>query len=297
MTARAAVALVKTLEREEGISRVLALLGVNPVKGRRVLVKPNFNTADPYPGSTHNDTLRSLILRLRDMGALEITVGDRSGPANTGEVLREKGVDDLCRELGVGIINFEDLPSGDWVRVAPEGSHWRRGFDVARPVHEAECVIATCCLKTHGYGGVFTMSLKLAVGITHKRNMAELHASVRSMRKMIAEVNVAYSPALILLDGIEAFTSGGPMTGTLKRPGVMLCGTDRIAVDAVGLAVLKDLGSTRAVMERRIFEQEQIARAVELGLGVSSPGGIEILSDDEAGRAYASRLKEILLQG
>ena len=32
---------------------------------RRVLVKPNFNTADATPGSTHNDTLRALVRRLR----------------------------------------------------------------------------------------------------------------------------------------------------------------------------------------------------------------------------------------
>lgn len=162
---------------------------------------------------------------------------------------------------------------------------------------EAESVVTTCCLKTHGYGGVFTMSLKLAVGITNKRNMAELHSSVRSMRKMIAELNQVYEPALILLDGIEAFTDGGPMSGVRKRADVMLAGTDRIAIDAVGLAVLMLLGSNKAIMDRKIFEQEQIRRAVELGLGVSSAEQIELVAGVPASDSLAEKLRAILAHG
>ncbi|MGE5301371.1 MAG: hypothetical protein ACM3MB_10505, partial [Acidobacteriota bacterium] len=64
-----------------------------------------------------------------------------------------------------------------------------------------------------------------------------------------------------------------------------------------GLAVLKDLGSNEAIMGRKIFEQEQISRAVELGLGVSRPEDIEIVAGDNKGRAYAEKLKGILLRG
>jgi uncharacterized protein (DUF362 family) len=291
------VSLVRTSEREAGIRRAVELLGINPVRGKDVLLKPNFNTADPYPGGTHNDTLRHLIVRLKEMGARSITVGERSGPAATADVVREMGVDRLLRELDVGFINFEELPPEGWVRMNPEGSHWRKGFDAARPVLDSECVVTTCCLKTHRFGGVFTMSLKLSVGITHKRNMSELHTSVLSMRKMIAEINQVYTPSLIVLDGIEAFTDGGPMTGTRKRADVLLAGTDRVAMDAVGLAVLKELGSNEAIMGRKIFAQEQIARAVELGLGVRGPEEIEIRTDDAESNAYAAKIGGILAEG
>lgn len=291
------VSLVRTSDRASGIERAIELLGANPVGGRNVLLKPNFNTADPFPASTHNDTLTHLILRLRRMGARSVTIGERSGPPDTSDVLREKGIYALCRKLDAGLINFEELSPDGWLRIKPKQSHWTNGFDVARPVLEAECVVLTCCLKTHRYGGAFTMSLKLAVGLTHKGNMTELHASFRSMRKMIAEINQAYAPSLILLDGIEAFVDGGPARGTRKTANVILAGTDRIAVDAVGLAILKELGSNKAVMEKRIFDQEQISRAVELGLGVSRPGNIEILSDDANGRNYAEKLTGILGRG
>ncbi len=291
------IALIKTRDRLQGVPRAIGLLGVNPVNGKRVLLKPNFNTSDPFPASTHNDTLEALFIHLGGMGAKSVTLGERSGPSDSSEVMQEKGIYDLCRKHNVGIINFDDLGEKDWVRIQPEGSHWRNGVLVARPVVEAECVVSTCCLKTHGWGGVFTMSLKLSVGVTNKKNMTELHTSFRSMRKMIAEINTAYHPSLIVMDGITVFTDKGPSRGPQKDAGVIIAGTDRIAVDAVGLAVLKDLGSNRDIMERKIFEQEQISRAVELGLGVSGPEGIELVSDDEVGRQYAQRLKNILAQG
>jgi uncharacterized protein (DUF362 family) len=291
------ISCIKTADRASGIKRAVELLGINPVKGKDVLLKPNFNTADPFPGSTHNDTLTQLIRTLKSMGATSITIGERSGPPDTAEVMDEKGIPALCKKLGVGLIDFEKLSAADWVRITPEQSSWRNGFDVARPVVESPCVVTTCCLKTHAYGGVFTLSLKLSVGVTRKRNMAELHSSFLGMRKMIAEINQAYSPSLILLDGIEAFTDGGPGRGTRKRADVLIAGTDRIAIDAAGIAVLKELGSNQAIMGKTIFEQEQISRAVELGLGVSRPQDIEILTDDDSGKLYAKRLRTILDQG
>ena len=294
---KAIVSLIRTSDRAAGIKRAVDLLGMNPVKGQDVLLKPNFNTADPFPGSTHNDTLMHLILHLQSRGAKSITLGERSGPPDTADVLKGKGIYELCKKLGVSIINFEELPPEDWVRIKPEQSHWMNGFDVAKPVLHSKCIVTTCCLKTHGYGGVFTMSLKLSVGIVRKRDMAELHTSFLSMRKMIAEINQAYSPSLILLDGIEAFVDGGPGKGTRKRGDVIIAGSDRIAIDAVGLAVLKELGSNKAIMDKSIYEQEQIARAVELGLGVSRPEDIEIVADDVDGRQYGARLRKILEQG
>lgn len=291
------VSLIRTADRASGIKRAISLLGINPVKGREVLLKPNFNTADPFPGSTHNDTLTHLVLQLKTMGATSITIGERSGPPDTADVLQDKGIYGLCEKLGVGLIDFETLPAGGWVRIKPEKSSWRNGFDVARPVLESPCVVTTCCLKTHGFGGVFTMSLKLSVGITHKKNMTELHSSFLNMRRMIAEINEAYAPKLILLDGIEAFVDGGPGRGTRKRADVILAGTDRIAIDAIGIAILKELGSTSAIMEKKIFEQEQISRAVELGIGVSRPQDIELVTDDAQGKEYAGLLGKILEQG
>jgi uncharacterized protein (DUF362 family) len=70
-----------------------------------------------------------------------------------------------------------------------------------------------------------------------------------------------------------------------------------VAVDAVGVTALRLHGTTRAVSSGRIFEQEQIARAVELGLGVTRPDLIDLVTDDAAGRDAAARVREVLLKG
>jgi uncharacterized protein (DUF362 family) len=70
-----------------------------------------------------------------------------------------------------------------------------------------------------------------------------------------------------------------------------------VAVDAVGVAILRHLGTTPAVSQGSIYEQEQIRRAVELGLGVSRPKAIELVTGDRNSQDYAAQIREILLQG
>ncbi len=41
-------------------------MDLHAVAGKRVILKPNFNSADEPPGSTHNDTLTNLILQLKE---------------------------------------------------------------------------------------------------------------------------------------------------------------------------------------------------------------------------------------
>jgi uncharacterized protein (DUF362 family) len=296
ISGKAKIALFKTQDRKKGVREVLRLLDFPPLKGKKVLLKPNFNTADPTPGSTHNDTLSELIGELKKRGASEITIGERSGPPPTRSVLEDKGIFELAKELGFQILNFEELGDEDWVHFNPPGNHWAEGFYLARPAVEAEYLVSTCCLKTHQYGGVFTLSLKLAVGLTPKKLMRQLHSSP-DMRKMIAELNLGYRPRLIVLDGVEAFVDGGPSMGKKKEADVFIAGTDRVAVDAVGVAVLKELGSNEVIMNTKIFEQEQIKRAVELSLGISQAEQIEFVTPDDPSRLYVDKLKSILAQG
>ena len=291
------IALVKTEDRAQGIAAAMKLLSFSSPKGKKVLIKPNFNTADLPPGSTHPDTLRRLVKEMKDRGAAGVAIGDSCGPGNTKEVMDKLGIPALSKECGFDIINFEELPAEGWVHCNPSGSHWKNGFDAAKPVVQAEYLVWTCCLKTHGFGGVHSMSLKLAVGITGKNiRMSEMHQSP-DMRRMIAEINQTFAPNIIVMDGVEIFVDGGPMTGKLAKAGVIVAGTDRIAIDAVGLAVLKLHGSNQKIMSTKIFEQEQLARAVEIGLGIKNPNQIEIVTGDPESRSYADKLRDILAQG
>jgi uncharacterized protein (DUF362 family) len=294
---RSKVFIVSTDDRKKGVLELIKLMKIDSPKGKSVVIKPNFNTADPTPGSTHNDTLRQLMTELLERDARALTIAERSGPPSTKKVMEDKGVFDLAAELKASVVNFEELADADWVKVSPKDSHWTSALYVPRVVAQAPYLVSTCCLKTHGFGGVYSMSVKLAVGMTPKRLMREMHGSREHMRRMIAEINTGYRPDLIVMDGVEAFVDGGPSEGRKVAANVFVGGTDRVAVDAVGLAILKELGSNAAIMEKKIFEQEQIQRAVELGLGIAGPDQIELVTGDAAGRAYAAKVQARLAQG
>jgi uncharacterized protein (DUF362 family) len=294
------VAFISTEDRKSGVSLSIKTLGINPVKNKNVLIKPNFNTADLAPGSTHNDTLVALAEEAWKMGAKSISLGERSYPP-TRSVMEQKDILPLLKELDVKIIDFDQLDNKDWVKINSQESHWQDGFRVARPILESECLISTCCLKTHQYGGVFTMSLKLHVGVVPTTRhgyhyMSELHQSPHQ-RKLIAEINAPFNPDLIVLDGIDAFVDGGPANGKRAKGNVFLASRDRVAIDAVGLAILQSLGSNDQIMNTRIFKQEQIARAVEIGLGAASPSEIEVVAANEESRQYRDRVVKMLSQG
>ena len=297
------VVFVKTRDRAAGVKQALQLLGLNPAQGKQVLLKPNFNSADPAPASTHPDTLRALTEELWAMGAGSITVADRSGMGVTQQVMDELGVPAMGRELGFETLAFDDLAKDDWVVMHPPGSHWKEGFAFARPCLEAGAVVQTCCLKPHRFGGHFTMSLKNSVGMvasvvpgSSHDYMNELHGT-QQQRLMIAEINTAYTPALVVLDGVEAFVTAGPDKGALRWGEVVLAGTDRVAIDAVGLALLRHLGYTGIASRGPIFGQQQIARAVELGLGVDVPEKIRLVTADPKSESYAGQIREVLLRG
>lgn len=296
---RAKIALVRTRDRAAGVRHAIELLGLNPIRGNRVLLKPNLNSADTAPGSTHPDVLRTLVTDLYDMGAQTITLADRSGMGNTRSVMQQTGVIDLSQELGFTAIVLDDLAEKDWVIRQSKDFHWSRGYAVPKLLLDADCVVQTCNLKTHRYGGHFTLSLKNSVGLAAKtvnggyNYMQELHNSAHQ-RHMIAEINAAYTPSLIIMDGVEAFVNGGPDRGKKVDSEVVLAGSDRIALDAMGVAILRMFGTTPEVSSGRIFEQEQIARAVELGLGIDSPDKIDFITDDTASQAYAEDIRNTL---
>ena len=294
------VAFVKTSDRAAGVGRAMDLLGLPKFGGKDLFLKPNFNSADATPGSTSEETLAALVKKLKTLGAGPMTIGDRSGMGDTREVMQQKHAFNLGQELGTKVIVFDELTADDWEQLKPSDSHWQQGFALPRVVRQAGGIVQTCCLKTHRFGGHFTLSLKNSVGFAAKtvpgnsyNFMRELHSSP-DQRRMIAEINAAYRPDLIVLDGVQAFTHGGPDRGKMVNSQVILAGTDRVAIDAVGVALLRHFGTTPEVSRGGIFEQEQIARAVQLGIGVNSPKQIELVTGDRESADYARQIRAIL---
>lgn len=297
------VALIKTTDRVAGVQQAIELLQPPSFQGKRVFIKPNYNTGDPAPAATDPAVLETLVQQIQGAGASHITVGDRSGMADTRSAMTQMQVFNLAERYGFTPLVFDELAQHEWQYFSGDGTNWSRGFAIARPVLAADAIVNVCCLKTHRFGGHFTLSLKNTIGMVARwvpgdghDYMRELHRSA-NQRLMIAEVNQVYRPALVIIDGVDAFVGGGPEQGQRVRAGVILASTDRIAVDAVGIALLRLLGTTPEVTQGNIWSQTQIRRAADLGLGAVNAGRVELLTADSASAQLASQIRRQLDQG
>ena len=294
------VVLVSTEDRASGVRQALELLQSPSFKGKNVFIKPNYNTGDPAPAATDPAVLEALVQVVQSDGATQITVGDRSGMAQTRTAMQQMQVFSLAERYGFTPMVFDELGAEDWQYFDAAGTNWSRGFAMPKPLLNADAIINACCLKTHRFGGHFTLSLKNSIGMVARYvpgdghdYMRELHRS-DNQRLMIAEVNRAYRPTLNLIDGVDAFINGGPEQGERVRAGVMLASCDRIAIDAVGIAILRMLGTTPEVSAGSIWSQAQIRRAADLGLGAVSADQIEIVTADDRSAQMARSLRPFL---
>lgn len=124
--------------------------------------------------------------------------------------------------------------------------------------------------------------------------MNELHTSPYQ-RLMIAEINKFCITDLMVMDANEGFSPRGPDKGKLIKPGVILASRDRIDIDAASVALLRISGTVPAVMNGKIFEQEQIARAAELGVGIGSADRIRLVPLDETAGVAAEQIQHLLI--
>jgi uncharacterized protein (DUF362 family) len=294
------VFLISGSNRAESIRELMKQFELSKFGSKDIAVKANYNSADPFPASTHLETLRTIIEGLQEIGVRDIALAERSGMGDTLKVLVNCGVMTLAEEYGVDIKVLDEAKKEEWFAFHPEGSHWKRGFLMAKTFLEVDKIIQTCCLKTHRFGGHFTLSLKNSVGMIAKFDptdnynfMNELHSSPYQ-REMIAEINSVYQPAFVIMDGIKAFVEGGPASGKMVSPNVILASTDRIAIDTVGIAILRHFGTTPQVATGPIFSHPQIKRAVELNLGVTSAQEIQLISLDKSTTEIKERISNLL---
>ena len=300
MADHAEVFIAGAPDRRDAVRTVLGGFDLSVLAGSMVAVKANFNSADPFPASTHPETLEEICSAILAEGPVRLTLVERSGMGNSRDVLDKCGVLALSRDLGFSVAVLDEIDRTGWQEIEAPGLHWSRGFFLASAIVRADHVVQTCCLKTHRYGGHFTISLKNGVGCVAKTVpgvnfdfMHELHNSPHQ-RQMIAEINRFFRTDLIVLDATEGFASGGPDKGKLIRPGVVLAGNDRVAIDAVGVALLRSFGTVPDVADGKIFGLEQIARAAELGIGVTSADAIRLVPLDDAAEESARKIQEQL---
>lgn len=294
------VYVIDASDRYHAVETLWHEIGLPPLDDGTVAVKANFNSDDPFPATTHPVMLEAIFRRIRDAGARTVRLGERSGMGETRAVLKNRGAAAAAARAGAEVTVLDDLPPDGWEAIPPDGLHWERGFLVARLFREADAVVQTCCLKTHRFGGHVSLSLKNPVGAVAKRGpgdgynyMAELHSSPHQ-RRMIAEINRFFPCDIAILDAAEGFSTGGPERGGVIAPNVILASTDRVALDAAGIALLRRYGTTAEVMQGRIFAMDPIARAAELGIGVKSAEDLRLVALDSESKDLVLDMRRVL---
>lgn len=221
----------------KGIDEVVKMAGnldfIKP--GQKVLIKPNVNSDDPSPGTTHPEALAEIVRLAKAKGAYVI-VGDRSNPQwKTITAMKATGMYTAAKKAGADeIVGFEDE---EWIRVAPEkAKNWPNGFRIPKRLQGIDHIISLPVLHTHSITG-HSLAIKNLVGLIHPADRMLFHASSKR-EEMIAEISLAIRPDLTVIDGTRAFIEGGPSNGKVAETRVYLASKDVLAADVFGVSLL-----------------------------------------------------------
>lgn len=219
---------------DEVVQRTGNLDFVQP--GQKVLIKPNVNSDDPAPGTTHPEALAEMIRLVKARGAYVI-VGDRSNPQwKTITAMKATGMYDAAKDAGADeIVGFEDE---EWVRVTPKkAENWLNGFRIPKRLQEIDHIISVPVLHTHSITS-HSLAIKNLVGLIHPVDRILFHASAKR-EEMIAEISLAIKPSLTVIDGTKAFIERGPSEGKVAETKVYLASKDVLTADVIGTSLLK----------------------------------------------------------
>lgn len=204
-----------------------------PVRGKTVLLKPNFVGMDPTRIiNTHPAVVAAAREAFLRLGAARVLVGD--GPAlerDTQAILESMR---LREYLGRLKDVFVDLNLDDVQRTTLKTRASKlRELHLPRTVLGADFVVSLPKMKTHHWAGV-TLSMKNMFGIVPgacygwPKNV--LHQA--GIGRALLDINATIRPDFAIVDGIVGMEGNGPVQGVPKPCGVLVLGDDPVAVDS-----------------------------------------------------------------
>lgn len=230
-------------------------------KGEVVLLKPNFNTADPFPASTDLEFLKAVVELVYEQYPKAVILGDSSTVSlNTRKVMEELKVFDLEKmERPPKIYVFDER---EWLKKEiPNGKYLKSVF-VTQYLDRADKLILLPCLKTH-FQAQFTGSLKLSMGFIKPFQRIRFH--IKNLQEKVAEINKIIHPDLIIMDARKCFITNGPSEGKVAKPNLILASTGRVAIDVEGVKIIQSFpGNSLAGIDP--WELPQIKKAKEFGI-------------------------------
>ena len=259
----AKVAIVRGMDPQGITVEALEMVGAKDALSpdRPVLIKPNYiNDRHPSTGiTTDGRVIEGVIMYLRQQGVEAIIVGEGCGHSDTFRAFRVAGVDTLREKWHVKLV---DLNKDDFVEVSPPDPLALKKVKIAKTALEST-IISVPKLKIHG-GASVTLGLKNMMGaMTPKGSMHDGRLS-----KNIADLASVVKPSVTVIDGIIA-GEGHETRGKPVKMDLVIAGTDPVAVDAVGAAVMGVSPET----------VKHLRHADEKGLGTCDLNQIEVVGE------------------
>ena len=221
----------------------LSSVSLAPVRGKRVLLKPNTGRVAP-PGAgvtTHPEVIAAAIDAFREAGA-EVAVGESPiMGVKVHEAFASSGVTSIAEARNCPLI---DMDRRRFVKVpVPEG-HAIHRLKVCADVLEFDFVVSIPVMKMHMHTGA-TLAVKNMKGCLWRRSKVELHmlppmegSDDKPIDVAIADLSSVLRPHLALIDGTVGMEGLGPSAGQAKALDLVLASADAFAADAVACQLM-----------------------------------------------------------
>lgn len=227
--------------------------------GKRVLIKPNIVSAEPYPTTTHPEVLETCIRLLLPI-ARRVIVADGAAPdaGDSATIIAGHPLKQACQNLGVTIT---DLFAGG-TRLIQAGS---LELEVSPMAFEADFILSLPVLKSHSICGL-TGALKNHIGFLSPDEKRRLHYK-RDVNRVIAELNQVIQADLYIVDAVQTLiiTNEVRHGGQPAELGFMLAGTDPVSLDVAGLELLKRVEPR--LVGKQADDIPHIRNSIGLGIG------------------------------
>ncbi|NOQ86351.1 MAG: DUF362 domain-containing protein, partial [Deltaproteobacteria bacterium] len=206
-------------------------------KGDQVLLKPNFlvGRSPDRCVNTHPAIVRAVAKLVLEAGANPM-IGDSPQLGSALKVAEKCGVAEIARELGIEIVEFEPI------EVRHPGGKYFKHFVLGKAVLEADKIINLPKLKTHNLT-FLTLAVKNIFGCIPGARKAQWHVRTSQkgneyLSRMLLDLYTLINPALSIVDGIVSMEGKGPGSGKPRKLGLIIAGTDAVAVDTVIAEIL-----------------------------------------------------------
>jgi len=248
-------------------------------KGDIILLKPNYNTADPFPGSSDPEFIKAVIAMLYEAGAEKVILGERTAFLHSRKVLEQAGIVKVAEEAGAEVRVFGKdgwyaiFDRKGWRRIKVPGGQYLRRVSLAKEALEIDKIVYVPLIKTH-HAAEFTGAIKLSMGFV-KPFFDQITFHAWHLQEKLAELSLVVKPDLIIMDARKVFITGGPAKGELREPNLILASGNQVAIDVEGVKILQSYPGN-GLEGKNVWDLVQIKHAVKLGIGPHSEGEYEV---------------------